>query len=101
MMVKALIIEADESPEEILVSTELDVLQKIVGDNIQIVPISDDVSIVCGENNRETVSRCRYIKELNYWIHGTFLIIGDKVENDDFSSLSDEQISKYVEEYSL
>lgn len=99
-MIKALIIEPNLSPEIIHLDTDLNNLQELVCGNIQeVYPFDDNVCLICNENGKDIgLEENRCINELGYSIYGTFLIVGDNNE-EDYVSLTEEQIEKYKELY--
>lgn len=96
-MIKALIVDPNKDPEVIYLDTDLDNIQDLVGGNIQeVYPFKDNACLLCSENGKDIgLEENRYIKELGYSIYGTFLIVGD-FGDEDYSSLTEEQISRYL-----
>lgn len=99
-MIKALIVEPNTNPDIIYLDTDINNLQELVGGNIQeVYPLDDNVCLICNENGKDIgLDENRYINELGYSIYGTFLIVGDNNE-EDYASLTEEQIEKYKELY--
>lgn len=96
-MIKALIVDPNKDPEVIYLDTGLDNLQELVGGGVQeVYPFKDNVCLLCNESGKDIgLEENRYISELGYSVYGTFLIVGDNGD-EDYSSLSEEQISRYL-----
>ena len=99
---KVIIIEPKEKPVVKEIEGGLDCLQKIVGGYIQVVyPFSDPVGIICNEEgklNGLPLNRALYHQgEIYDILSGTIIVTG--LTEDDFGSLTDELIEKYMERF--
>ena len=97
--IRVLIIEPCKAPYASEISSDLESLQSQVGGLIQALYI-DDVALICNEEGKLVGlpwNRPLFDGEGNLYdvIAGTFLVAG--LTEDDFGSLSDEQIEKYTE----
>lgn len=98
--IKVLIIEPDKIPYVKEIENTLESLQKIVCGYIQaIYPFNDQIALICNEEgklNNLPLNRPLKDDEENVYdiISGTFIITG--IDEDDFSSLSDELLEKYA-----
>lgn len=102
-IIKVLKVEPDKAPELIEMKNDLEAMQAIVGGYIEVMPIADDVAIVCNEEGKMNgleLNRPLYHEgEMYDIIAGTFFIAGDDWESGEFVSLTDEQIAKYKEQF--
>lgn len=99
--IKILVVNPHEYPVVQEVDDALETYQELVGGYIQVLyPWKDKVGLVCNdegkimglEANRELTTEDGQVYDI---IAGTFFICG--LGNDDFKSLTDEQIKKYTE----
>lgn len=97
-MIKGLIVEVGEQPEIIELDSSLEVLMELAGGYIQeVYPYDDSVVLICNENGKLMhLPKNRYIDEIDDTIHGDFLILGND-GSEDYTSLTDEQITYYTE----
>ena len=99
---KVLIVEPDKEPYTAEIPTGLEFLQKQVGGLIQALYLSD-AALICNEEGKLLGlpwNRPLFDEDGNLYdiIAGTFLVVG--LTEDDFGSLTDEQIQKYTEIFS-
>lgn len=96
---RILVVEPLKAPFTVNIENELEEMQKIVGGDIEFVPLPDsDCHIYCNDEgkldglpgNRRMVN--------NDIICGTFFICADDGEGAD-ASLSDEQVARYMERF--
>ena len=97
--IRVLIVEPCKAPYPAEISSGLESLQSQVGGLIQALYI-DDVALICNEEGKLIGlpwNRPLFDEEGNLYdvIVGTFIVAG--LTEDDFGSLSDEQIEKYTE----
>ena len=102
---KTLVVEPGKAAYEKEIGSDLKSLQHEVGGLIQaLYPFADDVALICndeGKLHNLPPNRFLYDEEKNQIydiIVGTFLVVG--ITEDNFGSLSDEQIETYLEMYS-
>ena len=102
-IIKVLKVEPDKAPELIEMKNELEAMQAIVGGYIEVMPIADDVAIVCNEEgkiNRMELNRPLYHEgEIYDIIAGTFFIAGDDISIGEFVSLTPAQIEQYSKQF--
>ena len=102
-VIKVLKVEPDKAPELIEMPNELEAMQAIVGGYIEVLPIAEDVAIVCNEEGkmkRLEANRPLYHEGKMYDIVvGTFFIAGDDISIGEFVSLTDEQIAQYEKQF--
>lgn len=76
-MIRAIIVEPDEMPEEIYLDGETKTYQELLKGNIEEVQIAENVCILCNEDGRIlNLEINRYIKPLKQYVYGTFIIVG-------------------------
>ena len=91
--IKILVVEPSKKPLEVrVIKNELHELQAIVGGYIEVVML-EDVALVCNEEGK-LLNLKPNIRIGNDIICGTFFLCG--VDGEDFASLTDEQIEKYI-----
>ncbi len=94
-----LLVEPNAHPRVVEITTRLDDLQQAVGGDIQaIYPFDDNVSLIMNEEGKiNGLPLNRALRDENHEVYdiiaGSFLVTG--LTEDDFGSLSKEQISKY------
>lgn len=102
-VIKVLKVEPDKSPELIEMPNELEAMQAIVGGYIEVMPLADDVAIVCNEEGKMNGLPLNrpifYDGEIVDIIAGTFFITGDDISIGEFVSLTDEQIAQYRKQF--
>ena len=100
---KVVCVEPDKAAYEMEMPNSLEALQKAVGGYIQAVyPWEDEAALICNEEGKlEGMTPNRALRdeegEVYDIVHGTFLIVG--LTEEDFGSLTDEQVKKYIEMY--
>ena len=104
MIMTVLQISPGHKPEKITIDRTLEAMQVLVGGYIQaIYPYEDLVALVCNEEGKlQGLEPNRAVRdiatnEIVDIICGTFFICG--LSEDDFCSLTDEQIAYYTELY--
>lgn len=102
--VKCVVVEPNKKPYEAVISNTLRAKQKIVGGLIEYAYYDDDTDICCNEEYR--INELPFNREIrdaegNYidYIGGTFFIIGKSDEDGNDTSLTDEQVKKYINEF--
>ena len=96
--IKVIIVKPNEEPRVEEIGHELEDLQNFVGGLIQYVELEDNVVLICNEEGKLrglTPNR----KVGNDVIVGDFIIVG--IEDEDETSLTDDQIEKYTKEFTL
>lgn len=96
--IKVLVVKPFTEPEEMIIKNELHDLQDIVGGYIEVVPFND-VLIVCNEEGK--LFGLPYNRKFGDYdiLVGNFFICG--ADEEDFGSLTDEQIERYKKEFAL
>ncbi|TGE37550.1 DUF3846 domain-containing protein [Desulfosporosinus fructosivorans] len=74
----------------------LEDLQELVGEFIEIVPITDDIVCICNQKGEQQGQGNNFHDDRLGWIVGTCVFTS--TNNTEFSSLSDKQIG-YIAEY--
>lgn len=102
-IITVLLVKPDHHPAVIEIPNTLEEKQEIVGGNIQVFPLADDVAIICNEEGKIDgleLNRPIYHNGKNVEIiAGTFIIAGDDISTGEFVSLTDEQIAEYKEQF--
>ena len=105
MLLYTIVVEPNKPAYAKEIKSDLESLQHEVGGLIQaLYPFADDVAIICndeGKLHNLPPNRPLYDEEsgdIYDVICGTFLVVG--LTEDDFGSLSEEQIEKYLVKYS-
>lgn len=99
--IKVLIVEPNEKPYATHIKPKLSSLQTIVDGNIEVYhpPSAKSELIICnktGKLDKLPLNRpIKYRDEIVEVIAGTFIVVGNAGE--DFVSLTDEQIEKYLD----
>jgi len=70
--------------------------QEIVGESIEIVPITDNIVCICNEKGESQELGRNFYDDRLGWVMGTCVFTAAK--NSEFDSLSDQQIG-YISEY--
>lgn len=105
---KVLYVRTGRMPEELDIDSGLDVLQELVGGNIELVyPFTsdDDIALICNEEGKVTgkkLNRAIYSDEtgeLMDIIAGNFLIVRSSPYDEDFSSLTEAQLKRYKKRF--
>lgn len=93
---RVLIIQPNQHPYVALIDNTLEREQEIVGGYIEAFTLDDDATIIVNEEGKlkELPPNRHYYDDI---LCGTIMIIG--VDGDEFVSLTDEQISKYTEQF--
>ncbi|MEG1309882.1 MAG: DUF3846 domain-containing protein [Bacilli bacterium] len=97
--IKALKVEPNKLPEEIIVQNTLKAKQAIVGGDIEYTYLENDesIAIICNECGK--LDGLPYNRDIGHdIIAGTFLIVRDEDTGED-RSLLDEQIKKYKKRF--
>ena len=100
---KVLIVEPGKAPYPAEIPSGLESLQRQVGGLIQALYI-DDAALICNEEGKLLglpFNRPLFDEEGDLYdiIAGTFLVVG--LTEDDFTTLSDEQIERYKEMFRI
>jgi hypothetical protein len=99
--IKVVLVKPMQKPQIVLIGTELEDMQKVVGGLIeQVMPFDEEVALVCNEEGKnDGLELNRALKypngEIVDIIAGDFFICSAKGEN--FTSLTDEQTKRYSE----
>ena len=96
--IKCLVIEPDKKPSVQVIDNTLEAKQELVGGLIEVVHLSDTADLICNDGGKLIGLPANRIVG-NDVIAGTFLVVGCEWDNEDFVSLSDENIKKFTEEF--
>ena len=94
--IKCLLVEPYELPKEVIIDNTLEVEQEILGGDIECVYLQNhnDIVLICNEEGK--IKGMTLNRDIGYdIIAGPFLIVGVDYDNEDFKSLTDNQILKY------
>lgn len=95
-VLRAVYVEPNKPAYETEIENTLKGLQRAVGGYIEVVSISDGISLVCNEEGKlDNLPGNRRIG--NDIIAGAFVIVGNGEE--DFRSLTDEETNRYLKEF--
>lgn len=101
--IKAVLVQPGKAATIVACSTELRELQKIVGGYIEVAHLLEDENaiIICNEEGKLMgLSPCRTIRDEHGnrldIICGSFLIVYAAPDDDDFSSLPEDMLKKYL-----
>ncbi len=103
-LIKVIIVKPMKDPYTDYIKNDLETLQDIVGGDIEVVPNSNDNTLlICNEYGKIDglpVNRAlKYEGKIVDIVAGDFIIVGDGGE--DFSSLTDEQCKDYIEKFEI
>lgn len=93
---KIVLKKVGENPEIMNIENTLERKQELVGGLIEIVPVLEDVLLVCNEEGKLENLLPNLIFPYDY-IAGDCFFVGDDYKNGDFKSLTDEQITEIKE----
>ena len=93
---KIVLKKVGENPEIMNIENTLERKQELVGGLIEVVPVLEDVLLVCNEEGKLENLLPNLIFPYDY-IAGDCFFVGDDYKNGDFKSLTDEQITKIKE----
>ena len=105
--IKVVIVEPLKRPRAEEIENTLENLQKIVGGLIELIyPFEDEeIALICndeGKINNLPLNRMLFEKETGRpldIISGTFFVVSAKFDEEDFTSLSDEDVAKYMKRF--
>lgn len=97
--IRALIVEPNKEPYEVILGNGLKSRQNVVGGLIEYCYLLDDDSVALICNDEGKILGLPFNREIGYdIICGNFIIVGDDGSGEDLS-LTDEQINKYKERF--
>ena len=96
--IKCLVVEPGEKPTVKVIENTLEAKQEIVGGLIELVQLSDTADLICNEEGKLIGLPANRMLG-NDVIAGTFLIVGSEWDNENFVSLSEEDIAKYSKQF--
>ena len=97
---EVMIVEPDKTPYLERIWNDLDTLRRKLGDvELEIAEYDDILIIYNARGLAENVPINRYINGMA--IRGTFLIAKNNIKEMDFEGLTNEQVDKYMQEFSL
>lgn len=99
-VIKVIIVEPEKEPYVLEIVESLKNLQHIVGGLIEYVNLEDKVDLICNEEGK--INNLPFNRIVgNDVIAGTFIIAGVNYKTGEITSLTKEQIKKYLESFSL
>ncbi len=105
---KVLLIEPHKQPKPIVLDGSLASMQDAVGGTIQAVyPFTEHVALVCNDEGKllglplNRALRNEETGEIYDIICGTFFLCAAPPDSDSFASLNDEQLTRYMEKFSV
>lgn len=100
---KVLLVEPKKKPQVVEFAPALEAMQNVVGGSIQaIYPFDEPIALICHEEGKLLnlpLNRALYSPDSGDCydvIAGTFFLCSAPPDSDQFESLSDEQISRYL-----
>ena len=98
---KVLIVAPGAKPEEREIDGSLESMQTIAGGTIQaIYPFEDFVALVCNDEGKlNCMPMNRMLWEINDVVCGTFLLCRALPSDDNFSSLTDQELAQYKQRF--
>ncbi len=93
---KIVLKKVGENPEIMNIENTLEKKQELVGGLIEIVPVLEDILLICNEEGKLDNLLPNLIFPYDY-IAGDCFFVGDDYKNGDFKSLTDEQITEIKE----
>ena len=100
LRMKVMIIKPNEEPYIEKIWNDLDTFRKKLGDvEIEVVEYNDLLVVYNSRGLADNIPINRFLDGLA--IRGTFLITSNNTQEMDFEGLSDEQIEKYMDMFSL
>ena len=101
-----LLVEPGKKPRSVVLERDLAAMQQIVGGNIEAVyPFEEEVALICNEEGKlmglplNRVLRHPETGEIYDAIAGTFFLCAAPSDSEDFESLTEEQMERYMEYY--
>lgn len=99
--IKVILIKQNSEPKLIKIENSLEEMQRIVGGFIEMVmPFEDDIAIVCND-----MGKCMGLpfnrKIKNDYIAGDFFLCYAPIDSEDFESVPDQLIQKYINKFKL
>lgn len=82
-----------EEPKVMNIEDTLEAKQKLVNGLIEVVPVTDDILLICNEEGKLENLLPNLVFDYDY-IAGDCFFIGDDFENAGFKGLTDEQIKE-------
>lgn len=105
-IIRAVLVKPGEEPEIIEFEHTLEEMQRLVGGGLiqAIYPFDDDAALICNDEGKilgMPLNRALYDlrDEIYDIIVGDFFICRAPADSDTFTSLTDEQIDKYMERF--
>ena len=105
--IKVIYVEPKKEPKVIEIEDTLVKMQELVGGYIEeYMPFKDDIALICNEEGKNcglTPNRYIYDDEGNLLdiIAGSFFLAGAPAESENFESLSDDMVNKYMDIFKL
>ena len=88
--------KVSKEPKVMNIENTLKVKQKLVNGLIEVVPVTDDILLICNEEGKLENLAPNLVFDYDY-IVGDCFFIGDDYENGDFKSLTNEQIKEVLD----
>ena len=98
---RVLVVASGVKPEEMEINGSLESMQTIVGGTIQaIYPFEDFVALICNDEGKlDCLPMNRMLWEINDVVCGTFLLCRDLPNDENFSSLTDDEVEQYKQRF--
>jgi hypothetical protein len=96
--ITCLVVEPGKKPSVQVIDNTLEAKQELVGGLIELVRLSDTADLICNDEGKLMGLPANRIVG-NDVIAGTFFVVGCEWDNENFVSLSDEDIKKFTEEF--
>lgn len=101
-IVKSVVVTPGKLPVVKEIENKLEVLQGTVGGWIEVLPLEEGICLICNEEGKLDqlpLNRGLRNEEGELWeiIAGTFIVVGEDINEGDFISLTDEQ-AEYIKE---
>lgn len=98
---RVLIVAPGAKPEEREIDGSLESMQAIVGGTVQaIYPFEDLVALICNNEAKLTfMPMNRILWEINDVVCGTFILCRALPNDENFSSLTDEEVGQYKQRF--
>lgn len=96
--ITCLVVEPGKKPSVQVIDNTLEAKQELVGGLIELVRLSDTADLICNDEGKLIGLPANRIVG-NDVIAGTFLVVGCEWDNENFVTLSEEDIEKYSDEF--
>lgn len=98
LKLKVLVVEPNGKPYVAIIDNDLDALNQMVGGHIEVVYLSDTAEIICNEEGK-LLNLPANRRLGNDVLAGRFIIVGSDINSEHFTSLSQNDINKYTQQF--